>query len=281
MCPYYFIYLFFLPPSLLFTILWYFFFLAIFCSLPSFISALLALMSVAMARSIQDGVFVLNAERKMNVAAMHHSLPCVWGCVGVRHQCLVGMCARLQLNMLSFEWPYYFNGDTRGSDQFTGLENLKSLMIRGKNIEVKLKSLSKTLVNITTQIWIIFECCIRVILLIKANKPLVTLSCCWTFLLCPFSSCSFWKVPRLRLIRSTLTCAHYWWCWVITAAWLSMWWTAWPLSHDFSPTPSMTNSVTRWWWETYVEFCVKTGRLILRHQLLFIQRLVFDFILVN
>lgn len=39
MCPYYFIYLFFLPPSLLFTILWYFFFLAIFCSLPSFISA--------------------------------------------------------------------------------------------------------------------------------------------------------------------------------------------------------------------------------------------------
>lgn len=132
---------FFLPPSLLFTILWYFFFLAIFCSLPSFISALLALMSVAMARSIQDGVFVLNAERKMNVAAMHHSLPCVWGCVGVRHQCLVGMCARLQLNMLSFEWPYYFNGDTRGSDQFTGLENLKSLMIRGKNIEVKLKSL--------------------------------------------------------------------------------------------------------------------------------------------
>lgn len=132
---------FFLPPSLLFTILWYFFFLAIFCSLPSFISALLALMSVAMARSIQDGVFVLNAERKMNVAAMHHSLPCVWGCVGVRHQCLVGMCARLQLNMLSFEWPYYFNGDTRGSDQFTELENLKSLMIRGKNIEVKLKSL--------------------------------------------------------------------------------------------------------------------------------------------
>lgn len=54
-----------------------FFFLAIFCSLPSFISALLALMSVAMARSIQDGVFVLSAERKMNVAAMHHSLPCV------------------------------------------------------------------------------------------------------------------------------------------------------------------------------------------------------------
>lgn len=118
-----------------------FFFLAIFCSLPSFISALLALMSVAMARSIQDGVFVLSAERKMNVAAMHHSLPCVWGCVGVRHQCLVGMCARLQLTMLSFEWPYYFNGDTRGSDQFTELENLKSLMIRGENIEVKLKSL--------------------------------------------------------------------------------------------------------------------------------------------
>lgn len=59
----------------------FFCFLAIFCSLPSFISALLALMSVAMARSIQDGVFVLSAERKMNVAAMHHSLPCVWVCV--------------------------------------------------------------------------------------------------------------------------------------------------------------------------------------------------------
>lgn len=53
-------------------------------SLHSFISALLALMSVAMARSIQDGVFVLSAERKMNVAAMHHSPPVcvtVWVCV--------------------------------------------------------------------------------------------------------------------------------------------------------------------------------------------------------
>lgn len=53
---------------------------AIFLGLPSFfflhsfILSLLALMSVAMVRSIQDGVFVLGAERKMNVAAMHHSL---------------------------------------------------------------------------------------------------------------------------------------------------------------------------------------------------------------
>lgn len=31
-------------------------------------------MSVAMARSIQDGVLVRSNERKMNVAAMHHSL---------------------------------------------------------------------------------------------------------------------------------------------------------------------------------------------------------------
>lgn len=48
-------------------------------------------MSVAMAQSIQDGVFVLSAERKMNVAAMHHSPPVcvrvlvcvisVWCCV--------------------------------------------------------------------------------------------------------------------------------------------------------------------------------------------------------
>lgn len=35
---------------------------------------MLALMSIAMARSIQDGVFVLSTERKINVAAMHHSL---------------------------------------------------------------------------------------------------------------------------------------------------------------------------------------------------------------
>lgn len=39
-----------------------------------FISSVLALMSVAIARSIQDGVLVLSNERKMNVAAMHHSL---------------------------------------------------------------------------------------------------------------------------------------------------------------------------------------------------------------
>lgn len=51
-----------------------FFWLSFFCFPHSFISALLALMSVAMARSIQDGVFVLSTERKMNVAAMHHSL---------------------------------------------------------------------------------------------------------------------------------------------------------------------------------------------------------------
>lgn len=60
------------------------FWLAIFPSLHSFISALLALMSVAMTRSIQDGVFVLSSERKMNVAAMHHSPPVsvrVWVCV--------------------------------------------------------------------------------------------------------------------------------------------------------------------------------------------------------
>lgn len=48
--------------------------LAILCSPHPFISALLALMSVATGRSIQDGVFVLSAERKMNVAAMHHPL---------------------------------------------------------------------------------------------------------------------------------------------------------------------------------------------------------------
>lgn len=39
----------------------------------SFISGLLALMSIAMARSIQDGVFVLSTGSKMNVPAMHHS----------------------------------------------------------------------------------------------------------------------------------------------------------------------------------------------------------------
>lgn len=39
----------------------------------SFISGLLALMSIAMARSIQDGVFVLSTKSKMNVPAMHHS----------------------------------------------------------------------------------------------------------------------------------------------------------------------------------------------------------------
>lgn len=54
-----------------------FFFLEIlFCFFPPhfFISTVLALTSVAMARSIQDGVLVLSTERKMNVAAMHHSL---------------------------------------------------------------------------------------------------------------------------------------------------------------------------------------------------------------
>lgn len=63
------------PPSI---------FLFVFCSLHSFFSTLLPLMSVAMARSIQDGVFVLSAERKMNVAAMHppHTPPVsVWECV--------------------------------------------------------------------------------------------------------------------------------------------------------------------------------------------------------
>ena len=44
-------------------------------------------MSVAMARSIQDGVFVLSTERKMNVAAMHHSPHVFCEVGGVRHQC--------------------------------------------------------------------------------------------------------------------------------------------------------------------------------------------------
>lgn len=57
----------------LYTIRCYFFGLPFFL-LHSFILSLLALMSVAMVRSIQDGVFVLSTERKMNVAAMHHSL---------------------------------------------------------------------------------------------------------------------------------------------------------------------------------------------------------------
>ncbi len=78
-----------LPASLPFTILWcvaffFFFCLAILCSLHSFISALLPLMSVAMARSIQDGVFVLSTERK-NECGCHASFPpdCgrVWMCV--------------------------------------------------------------------------------------------------------------------------------------------------------------------------------------------------------
>lgn len=52
----------------------FFFGLPFFFFLHSFILSLLALMSVAMVRSIQDGVFVLSTERKMNVAAVHHSL---------------------------------------------------------------------------------------------------------------------------------------------------------------------------------------------------------------
>lgn len=39
----------------------------------SFISGLLALMSIAMAGSIQDRVFVLSTKRKMDVPAVHHS----------------------------------------------------------------------------------------------------------------------------------------------------------------------------------------------------------------
>lgn len=44
-----------------------------FYSSHSFISGLLALMSVAIPRSIQDEVFVLSTKSKMNVPAMHHS----------------------------------------------------------------------------------------------------------------------------------------------------------------------------------------------------------------
>lgn len=49
-------------------------------------------MSVAMARSIQDGVFVLSAERKMNVAAMHHSLLAVRGRACASSVFSFGMC---------------------------------------------------------------------------------------------------------------------------------------------------------------------------------------------
>ena len=95
------------PPSFFFTILCVcvFFCLTILFPLHSFISALLALMSVAMARSIQDGVFVLSTERKMNVAAMHRSLPTVWGCGCASSVFGVVKCAWLWLVMPSFEWP--------------------------------------------------------------------------------------------------------------------------------------------------------------------------------
>lgn len=63
--------------SLSFDFFYLFFCRSSLCCLHPFISGLVALMSVAMARSIQDGVFVLCTERKINVAAVRHSLPCV------------------------------------------------------------------------------------------------------------------------------------------------------------------------------------------------------------